>query len=80
VIAQGSQFKFYINGYLVWSGTDSTFPNGQVGIGMYRAPNTTGNKLLVDWAKLVTTISTADADEQLTAGAEASGGDIYQSP
>jgi hypothetical protein len=82
VTAQGTQLKFYINDQFVWSGTDSSFTNGQVGIGMYRAWYTTGNKLLVDWATLQPTLphDTLSADEVLDVGEEVSGGDIYQSP
>ena len=36
VIAQGSNFKFYVNGTLVWSGSDASFTTGKVGIGCYR--------------------------------------------
>lgn len=82
VTAKGNQFKFYINGHLVWSGTDSSYTTGQVGLGMFRAANTTGNKLLVDNAKLLTTVPAdqAAADEALYAGQELAGGDVFQAP
>jgi len=57
--AKGSQLKFYINNFLMWSGTDSTLTTGRVGFGMFRSidlgqcPN---DKLLVDWAKLTTSV------------------------
>jgi subtilisin len=52
VVANGSSLYYYINGTLVWSGVDSTFSSGRVGIGMFRgSPNNTGN-LWVDWAVL----------------------------
>ncbi|MEK6223135.1 MAG: hypothetical protein N2D54_12895 [Chloroflexota bacterium] len=52
VTAKGSSLKFYINGTLLWSGVDSTLSGGKVGIGMYRNADA-GDKLLVDWARLV---------------------------
>ena len=50
VVAIGSSLKFYINGTLVWSGTNSAFSNGKVGIGL----NSDGsaNRLYVDYATL----------------------------
>lgn len=56
VTASGSTLKFYINGVLVWSGTDSSYASGRVGIGMYRSSTSTGDKLFVDWATLNTSI------------------------
>ncbi len=50
VTADGSQFRFYINNSLVWSGTDSALTTGQVGILMDRG--TVAEKLEVDWATL----------------------------
>ncbi len=80
VTANGSQLKFYINGVLVWSGVDSTYPSGRVGIAMYRSPTSTGDKLWVDWAKLSTSVAdTADAD-LLTTGIEIGGGDRNMAP
>jgi hypothetical protein len=54
VVANGTQLYFYINGTLVWSGSDSSLTSGQVGIGMYRDSTSTGDQLYVDWAKLST--------------------------
>ncbi|MDH5605554.1 MAG: hypothetical protein OEY93_01590 [Anaerolineae bacterium] len=51
--ANGTSFKFFINGTQVGTISDGTLPSGRVGIGMYRNSDTTGHKLLVDWAKLV---------------------------
>ncbi len=56
VTASGSTLKFYINGTLVWSGADSAYASGRVGIGMYRNSTSTGNKLFVDWAQLTTSV------------------------
>ena len=55
----GTALKVSINGTLVWSGTDTEFSTGRVGIGMYRDSSSTGNRLDVDWA----TLTTAVADE-----------------
>jgi len=56
VIADGTKLKFYINGTLVWTGSDSSLANGKVGITMYRNASA-GNRLLVDWAKLTANFS-----------------------
>lgn len=47
VMASGSSLYFYINGALVWSGTDSSLSSGRVGIDMYSEG--TWNQLNVDW-------------------------------
>ena len=62
VVGSGSSFKYYINGTLVWTGTDSSLSTGQVGVGMYRAVPETSN-LNVDWAKLSIYTTTADDDQ-----------------
>ncbi len=54
VATVGSDFYFYINGNLVWYGTDSTYTNGKVGIAMYRTAESSGDYLWVDWAILNT--------------------------
>lgn len=61
VVGSGSSFKYYINGTLVWTGTDASLSTGQVGVGMYRVVPETSN-LNVDWAKLsiYTTASVGD--------------------
>lgn len=50
VRAYGSSLKYYINGGLVWSGSDTTLTSGAVGFSFFRdeLPGT----LLVNWAKL----------------------------
>jgi hypothetical protein len=61
VVANGSDFSFYINGTLVWQGSDTSFSTGRVGIGMYRAASTgLTEQLVVDWAVL-TTIGAGDS-------------------
>ncbi len=52
VVAIGPSISFYINGVLVWSGTDATFASGRVGIGIYEGPTSTGNGIYVDYATL----------------------------
>lgn len=62
VTASGSTLKYYINGTLVWSGTDTTFSTGRVGIGMFRGSESTNNVLVVDWATLTTSVSTSSGE------------------
>ncbi len=50
VIADGAQFRFYINNVLVWSGSDGSLASGQVGVIMYR--DATVQPLYVNWATL----------------------------
>jgi hypothetical protein len=64
VVASGTSLKFYINGTLVWSGSDGSFTAGRVGIGLYRSADSTGDQLWVDWA----TLSTPAAASALDAG------------
>lgn len=73
VVAVGSSLKFYINGTLVWSGSDPTLRVGQVGFGHYR--DAAAGTLQVDWAKASNT-PTADPDpnEQVAPGEEVGGG------
>jgi hypothetical protein len=81
VTASGSQLKFHINGILVWSGTDSAYPSGRVGIGMYRGTSSTDDKLWVDWAQLDTTVADAPAlDALVESGEEIPGGDKNVAP
>ena len=51
-VAAGSNLTFYINGQQVWSGTDSLFAAGQVGLGMFVPTDGSGDLLEVDWATL----------------------------
>jgi subtilisin-like proprotein convertase family protein len=50
VVYNGSSLKYYINGALMWSGTDSSFTSGRVGVWMYSA--TSGKSVNINWAKL----------------------------
>jgi hypothetical protein len=81
VVANGTSLKYYINGSLVWSGSDSTLKTGTVGFGFYR--DSDAGTLLVDWAKL--TVITADelldaVDEVILPGIVVPGGDENKSP
>lgn len=50
VVAVGTSLKFLINGKRVWSGTDTSFSSGHVGLAMYRT--STVERVGVDWARL----------------------------
>lgn len=67
VTASGSTLKFYINGTLVWTGTDTSLTTGHVGIDMYRDGTSTGNILYVDYATLTTTVSSAAKSDVISA-------------
>ena len=62
VVANGTSLSFYINGTLVWNGTDADLSNGVVGVGMYRDAYSTGNWLDVDYATLTNGTSTLVAE------------------
>lgn len=64
VSARGPNLYFYINGVLVWQGSDESLTVGQVGVMMYTPDPSSGGALFVDWAKLnpVASTSTAVAD------------------
>ena len=82
VTADGASLKFYINGGLVWQGTDASFGSGKVGLGMYRA-DAGWNPLSVDWAKLTAGVSMTSLEEPLAAGIGkpvTDWDDPYQSP
>jgi hypothetical protein len=54
VVASDSNLYFYINGTLVWTGTDSSLTSGLVGVGMenFEDSVTFGDTVRVDWATL----------------------------
>jgi hypothetical protein len=54
VNASGASFYFWINGTLVWNGTDASLSSGKVGVGMSRQDDatSTGDALWVDYATL----------------------------
>ncbi len=52
IVAVGSSFHFYINGTLVWSGSDTSLTSGRVGVGMYLSTASSADGFYVDWATL----------------------------
>lgn len=85
VVANGTSLSFYINGTLVWSGSDPSLTTGLVGVGMYRDGYSTNNWLDVDYATLTNgTTSLAGAEMSQEQGsldlAPASGGSADMSP
>jgi hypothetical protein len=67
VVANGTSLSFYINGVLLWSGSDSSLSNGLAGLGMYR-DTSTGNELRVDWARLCLPAGASAPAESLPTG------------
>jgi thermitase len=63
VLADGDQLSFYINGKLVWSGTDADLSAGRIGVGMYLGSFVFDDVFKVDWATLTPLDSTALAVE-----------------
>lgn len=59
VVMSGSAYSFYMNGVVVADGSDPDLTTGRVGIGFFRDVGT-GDRLLVDWAKMV--LPSADLD------------------
>jgi len=69
VTASGSHLKFYINGYLIWSGTNSSYSSGRVGVALYRNPSgSCDNRLYLDWAELDPTVPDLDTAVMLEEG------------
>jgi hypothetical protein len=66
VRTSGNTLRFYINGSLVWTGTDTSFTTGHAGIFMYQ-DGSSGNTLYVDYATLTTTVSTATQFDTISA-------------
>ena len=64
VYANGNQFWFYINNYLVWSGTDSSLSSGREGVGMYKSSSTANNGFYVDYATLNALSGDADVPDE----------------
>jgi hypothetical protein len=81
VKADGGYIYFYINDHLVWSGYDTTYASGRVGIAMYRGYGCSSDKLWVDYAKLDTTVTyPPDVDLQIEAVEGVPGGDRNTAP
>jgi len=79
VVAVGASLRFYINNVLVWSGSDTSFKTGKVGIAISR--DASAATLDVDWARLTNT-PTADfnPNETVAPGVELLGGNDKKSP
>jgi hypothetical protein len=67
VRASGSTLRFYINGCLVWTGTDTSFATGHAGIFMYRDLPTDFNTIYVDYATLTTTVNATTQFDTISA-------------
>ncbi len=52
VVASGASLTFYINGVPVWTGTDSLYPTGRVGLTSYRGATVAYDQLWVNYATL----------------------------
>lgn len=65
--AIGPNLYFYINGTLVWSGSDASYASGRVGIAMYRTADSTGDQLWADWATLdiLSAAATQNFDQEM---------------
>jgi hypothetical protein len=69
--------KYYLNGHLLWSGTDTALTSGRVGMGIYKDSSSTGNLFLGTTAILSTIVTTDTADMKETvekSGEESTGG------
>jgi hypothetical protein len=81
VKAAGSLLAFYINGSLVWSGSDPNLSVGQVGIGTYKLAGSPAATFDVDYAYLNTDAIALDPLPALdAAGPQLTGGDWTHSP
>ncbi len=81
VKADGAYLYFYINDHLVWSGYDTSYSSGRVGIAMYRGYSCSGDKLWVDYARLDTAVTyPLDADLVKETAEGVPGGDRNTSP
>jgi uncharacterized protein YkwD len=72
VRAVGNNFRFYINGTLVRTFTNTSLRQGRVGVTMYRSPNDPANtRLNVDWARLTVISSTTLSTDTVSPEQEA---------
>jgi C1A family cysteine protease len=79
VLINGSSMKFYINGTLVWNGSDSTLSSGSIGVSFYRDTNT--GMLYVDSAVLTTIADVNPFEFEFVApGIGLSGGNVNMAP
>ena len=80
VVFSGSTLRFYINGTLVANISDSLYNKGYLGIGFYRDLESTGNRLLIDYAKLTGGYADLSPFEEVLAGKLVPGGTAEKSP
>ncbi len=85
VVANGANFNFYINGTLVWSGSDTSLERGLVGFGMYRNDYSEDNLLSVHYATLTGGTTAAQQmqvspEQPALNDAPLSGGSVDMSP
>lgn len=66
LVASGTSLRFYINGTLVWSGSDSAFSSGQVGLWMFRGSPV--ERFDADWATLTVGAPDVLASEPIEQG------------
>lgn len=62
VLATDQNLKYYINGTLVWSGANSRYLTGQLGLRMYRPAGGVGDRLEVDAISVASPGSTIPLD------------------
>jgi hypothetical protein len=66
VVAIDNDLNFYINGTLIWSGTDTSLSSGMVGISMFREDDGIEDDwLFINWATLSTNPSTLSISEKV---------------
>ena len=77
--------SFYINGQLLWSGSDAELSNGVVGIGMYRDGYSEDNWMEVNYA-ILSNGTALQQTEQISAEQQAlnnsplTGGSVFMAP
>ncbi len=85
VTANGADMSFYINGQLLWSGSDPELTNGVVGIGMYRDGYSEDNWMDVNYA-ILSNGSALQQTDQISAEQQAlnnsplTGGSVFMAP
>jgi hypothetical protein len=67
VVANGSGLQFYINGNLVWLGSDSKIASGQVGLWTWGG-GSSAERFDVDWATLTTVTGAPAITQPIEAG------------
>ena len=67
IVAFGSSIKFYFNGVLIWSGTNTVHTTGKIGLGIAN-DGSSGNQIWFDYAKLTPLTSAASLETEETNG------------